>query len=316
MILVAGEALIDVFAGDDTPGGLALEGRLGGSPFNVAVGLARLGQPVAFCGGVSTDFLGARLLRALAAEGVCTDAVVRLDAPTTLSLVGRDAAGQPAYRFHGEGGADRLLPPSAVQAVDALHAAHGLRAVHLGSYPVVVEPVAGVLGTLVGRWHGRVPIAWDLNVRLGVQPEPGRWRDAVRALAPRCDLLKASEEDLALLYPGEPLAALAGRWRAAGVAAVVVTRGAHGAQAWVGTGPGPLDIPPEPVRVVDTVGAGDSFQAALLAALAQQDALTPAALRALPAPAWRQALAWAARAAALTCSRQGADLPRRAELGA
>src|SRR4051794_9522877 len=107
MMLVFGEALLDVFAGADTVSGLTLDARVGGSPLNVAVGLARLAQPVAFVGGISTDRFGERLLHALRAEGVDVARVQRRIAPTTLSVVSADANGVPSYAFHGEHGADR-----------------------------------------------------------------------------------------------------------------------------------------------------------------------------------------------------------------
>ena len=117
MFVICGEALMDVFVGADTVAGVALDARVGGSPFNAAVGLARLGQPVAFLGAVSRGPLGERLMRALVAEGVATSAVQRTDAPTTLGLVGLDANRVPSYAFYGEGCADRLLTADALAAL-------------------------------------------------------------------------------------------------------------------------------------------------------------------------------------------------------
>lgn len=307
MFVVCGEALFDVFAAGATPTGLALDARIGGSPFNVALGLARMGQPVSFFGGVSRGFLGERLMQALADEGIGAGLVQRLDAPTTLSLVGLGADGVPSYSFYGEGAADRMLPMAAADAVPA-----STRALHVGSYAMVVEPVAAVQRALVERLHGQALVAYDPNVRTNVEPALARWREAIAWMAPRTDVLKVSDEDLGLLYPGVPHAELAATWQAAGVAAVVVTRGAEGARAYLDGGE--LAVAPVPVSVVDTVGAGDTFQAALLTALAERDALAPGALRALPHAAWAEVLGFAARAAAITCSRRGADLPRRAEL--
>jgi fructokinase len=136
MFVVSGEALMDVFGGADSAHGLTLDARIGGSPLNVAIGLARLAQPVTFFGAVSSGFLGQRLMRALRDEGVATDALARLDAPTTLGLMGLDEAGVPSYSFYGHGCADRLLPLDALATV--LSAA---RAFHFGSYAMVVEPV-------------------------------------------------------------------------------------------------------------------------------------------------------------------------------
>ena len=308
MFVVCGEALFDVFAAGDTPSGMALDGRIGGSPFNVALGLARLAQPVAFFGGISQGFLGARLMQALQDEGIATGLVQRLDAPTTLSLVGLDARGVPSYSFYGEGGADRVVSLAAADAVPDT-----TRAIHFGSYAMVVEPVASTQRALAERLHERCVVAYDPNVRTNVEPDLGRWRETIDWMAARTHLLKVSDEDLALLYPGVPHAELAARWRAAGVAAVVVTLGGEGARAYLQDGE--LPIAPVPTKVVDTVGAGDTFQAAMLTALAERDALNPATLKVLPSAFWAEVLGFAARAAAITCGRRGADLPRRAELG-
>ena len=121
MFVICGEALMDVFVGSDTVAGVTLDARAGGSPFNTAVGLARLAQPVAFLGAVSRGPLGERLVRTLVAEGVDTSAVQRLDAPTTLGLVGLDANRVPSYSFYGEGCADRLLGPEALDALSLIH---------------------------------------------------------------------------------------------------------------------------------------------------------------------------------------------------
>ena len=307
MFVVCGEALMDVFGGAEISHGVLLEARIGGSPFNVAIGLARLAQPVAFFGAVSTGFLGQRLMRALRDEGVSGDAVTRLDAPTTLGLVGLDQSGVPSYAFYGHGCADRLLP---LRALDTVPAA--ARAFHFGSYAMVVEPVAATQRALVDREHRRSLIAYDPNIRLNVEPDIQCWRNTLQWMLPRCHLLKVSEEDLGLLYPGREPRELARDWLAQGVAAVVVTHGAEGASAW--RAGEQLRVEPVAVPVVDTVGAGDTFQAALLAGLAEQGVHSPEALHNMAATRWFQVLQFAARAAAITCSRRGADMPRRDEL--
>lgn len=306
MFVVCGEALLDVFANGRTETGLALDARVGGSPFNVAVGLARLTQSVLFFGGVSNDFIGERLLDALLAEGVSTGTVSRLDAPTTLSVVGLNAQGVPSYAFYGERGADRQLPMSALAQVPQA------AAFLFGSYAMVVEPVAGTQRALVEREHQRSLIAYDPNVRLNVEPDVGRWREVLEWMLPRSHVLKISEEDLALLYPGSRIDDVATRWVAQGPSLVVVTQGGEGAQAW--TAQHRASVPAVPCTLADTVGAGDSFQAALLTWLSEQDALSPRSVRALDANALEAALRFAAQAAAITCSRRGADLPRRGDL--
>lgn len=307
MFVVCGEALLDVFAAGDTSTGMAFDGRIGGSPLNVAMGLARLGQRVGFLGGVSAGFVGDRLMQALQAEGIDTRAVPRLAAPATLSLVGVDAAGVPSYAFYGQGAADRRLEPEHLAQVPA-----EAKVFHFGSYAMVVQPTGGTQRVLVERERHRSLIAYDPNVRLNVEPALDIWRDTLAWMAQRCHALKVSDEDLGLLYPGEPLATLAQRWLGQGVALVVVTRGGEGALAW-GAG-WALEVPAPRVAVVDTVGAGDTFQAAMLTALAERGLATPEGVRGLDRGTTAQVLDFAARAAAITCSRRGADLPRRAEL--
>jgi fructokinase len=307
MFVVCGEALMDVFAGADSAHGLVLDARIGGSPLNVAIALARLAQPVAFFGALSTGFLGQRLMRALRDEGVAAEAVARLDAPTTLGLVGLDEAGVPSYSFYGHGCADRLLPLGALAAVPS-----AARAFHFGSYAMVVEPVAATQRALVEREHARSLIAYDPNIRLNVEPDIERWRDTLQWMLPRTHLLKVSEEDLGLLHPGEAPAELAREWLSQGVSSVVVTHGGDGASAW--RAGEQLHVDPVAVTVVDTVGAGDTFQAALLAGLAERGVWTRESLRDMAAAPMQEVLQFAACAAAITCARRGADMPRRDEL--
>jgi len=306
MIVVSGEALMDVFAAGETPTGVMLDARIGGSPLNVAIGLSRLAQPVAFFGGVSSGFLGDRLMKALETERVDTGCTVRVDAPATLGLVGLDARGVPSYAFYGEGAADRQLPLAALEVVPQA------QAYHFGSYAMVVEPVASTQRALVERERHRAVIAYDPNVRLNVEPALQRWRDTVAWMAPRTQILKVSDEDLSLLYPGADAGRLASDWIGQGVSLVVVTRGGDGAWAWTATHH--VAAAPVKVDVVDTVGAGDTFQAAMLTALAERDLLTQRALRALGEEPLRVVLDFATRAAAITCARRGADLPRRCEV--
>ena len=307
MFVVCGEALMDVFAAGETAAGMALDARVGGSPLNAAVGLARLGQPVVFFSAVSRDFMGERLMRALEAEGVDTSAVQRNDAPTTLGLVGLDANHVPLYSFYGEGGADRQLTAEALESLP-----QEMRAIHLGSYACVVEPIASTLRALVERERARCLIAYDPNIRLNVEPALERWRDMLEWMLPRTHLLKISEEDLQLLFPGTSCDTFSANALGRGVKLVVVTRGAEGSRAW--TSQAHVWTPSIQVEVVDTVGAGDTFQAALLTWLAEQGSLAGEALQMLTAAQLQSALGFAARAAAITCSRRGADMPSRGEL--
>ncbi len=307
MFLVCGEALMDVFATGDTATGMTLDARVGGSPFNVAVGLARMGQPVSLLSSISRGFLGDRLMQALASEGVQTGTVQRSDHPTTLSLVGLDANQIPSYAFYGDGAADRQLTPQALSAIPAR-----VRVLHFASYATVVEPIASTLRALIEQGRSRCLVSFDPNVRLNVQPVASVWREHLQWMLPRCHLLKISDEDLGLLLPGTQVEVFAAQALAQGVKLLVVTRGAQGAMAWTQTAT--AHVPSVPVRVVDTVGAGDTFQAALLTWLAEKSLLSASDLDTLSDLQLESALVFSARAAALTCSRRGADLPRRSEL--
>jgi fructokinase len=308
MFVVAGEALMDVFTGATTPTGIALDARIGGSPLNVAFGFARMGRPVAFLGGISNGELGSRLLDALRAEGVSLEAVHRSAAPTTLSLVGVDSRGVPEYAFYGTGAADRTLP---LAALDRMPAA--ARLLHVGSYTMVVGETAATQRALVERVHGKMVVSYDPNLRLNVEPDLQVWRDTLEWMLPRTDILKLSDEDLGLLYPGIDPAAFAADCLGKGAGLVALTRGGKGAFAWHAGGV--VDVPPEHVDVIDTVGAGDTFQSALIARLDELGVLTPEGVRGMDAETLLDAMRFAAQAAAITCSRRGADLPRRAEMG-
>ncbi len=183
-----------------------------------------------------------------------------------------------------------------------------------GSYALVVEPLAvgSALRALAARERERRLVAYDPNVRLNVEPDLAHWRAVVEQMVSMAHLVKVSDEDLGLLYPAETPVQVAARWLAQGAALVAVTRGRHGASAW--TREARADVPSPETKVIDTVGAGDTFQAALLTWLDEHEALTPEALSNLDAASLDALLRFAARAAAITCSRRGADMPRRAEL--
>lgn len=307
MFVVAGEALMDVYAGAPTATGLHLDARAGGSPFNVAVGLARLGARVAFLGGISGDAFGHRLEQMLSAEGVDRSLLVRSAAPTTLSIVSVGAGGGPSYAFHGHDAADRLVTPRGLPGLP-----EEARWLHVGSYSTVVEPVGGTLRGLAGQERTRRLVSYDPNVRLTVEPDVLRWHAVVEEMVALAHLVKVSGEDLQLLYPTQAPRTVAARWLAAGAWLVVVTLGGEGSIAY--TARATATAPARPVRLIDTVGAGDTFQAALLAWLGEHGVTDEHALGALDEGALKELLGFASAAASITCSRRGADLPRRAEV--
>ncbi|MFK4067800.1 carbohydrate kinase [Streptomyces sp. NPDC029674] len=308
MIVVAGEALIDLVPQGTDSGGAglpALAPRLGGGPYNTAVALGRLGSPVAFCSRVSRDAFGEALLDGLRAAGVDVAAdglpVQRGPEPTSLAVTSIGADGSAGYSFYVEGTADRLF-----EAPDRLP--DGVRAMSFGTCSLVLEPGASAYEELLRRAAARgVFTALDPNVRAGLIPDADAYRARFNSWLPSVALLKLSQEDADWLG-GTPH-----EWLASGPAAVVVTRGGDGLSLYTRDG-AELRVPGETVDVVDTIGAGDTVNAALLHGLSVRDALSPQALAGLGAEAWTDVLRFAARAAAVTCSRAGAEPPYAAEL--
>ncbi|MFC7912628.1 carbohydrate kinase [Streptomyces sp. NPDC057386] len=300
MIVVAGEALIDLVP--QGPGALAaLTPALGGGPYNTAVALGRLGSPAAFCSRISEDAFGEALLDGLRRAGVDTTAVQRGPEPTTLAVASIGADGSAAYSFYVEGTADRLFTaPAELPA--------GTRAVSFGTCSLVLEPGASAYEELMRRAAAQgVFTALDPNIRPGLIPDADAYQARFKSWLASVTLLKLSEEDARWLG-GTPQ-----EWLSAGPTAVVITRGGDGLTAWTRDG-AEHTVPGERVDVVDTIGAGDTVNAALLHGLAAQDALTPDALAALGAEGWTRLLRFAARAAAVTCSRAGAEPPYAHEL--
>jgi fructokinase len=315
MILVCGEALVDVFVGDPgSPAATALPAEIvaGGSPFNVALGLARLGAPAAFLGGLSSDRFGELLRGILSREGVdLTLAPVKTN-PTTMSIVARGADGHPRYAFYGADAADRVFAKADLPG----GLGDDVRCITMGSYTLAVEPVGEAYLALAEREAGRRVISIDPNLRPSIVGDLDRWTARFDRFATTASIVKASDEDIAIAYGGRlGVGEAAVRWQAAGAGLVVVTRGAQGAIAFPRAGE-PLEVPGRRVAVVDTVGAGDTFHAALLANLDATGSLTPDRLAALSRDRLGEALTYAAAAAAITCSRRGADLPRAAEVAA
>jgi len=309
MILVCGEALVDLvpLPGSVEPTYVA---RGGGSLFNVAIGLGRLQVSVGFLGRLSRDPFGRMLRRRLEADGVDCRWVTEGDEPSTLAVVDLVAGAEPAYTFHGEGTADRLLLLGDVPA----ELPDEVSALHLGSISLVREPGASTYEALMRREHGRRLISLDPNVRPDLVGERAAYVARLEGWLALSDLVKVSRADLAWLYPDRTADEAAAAWLARGPAVVVVTRGEDGAFA---LGPaGHVEVGGTSVAVADTVGAGDSFTSALLASLADAGLLDRDALRGTTAAELRAALSFAGAAAGITCTRPGAQPPTRAEMKA
>jgi fructokinase len=312
MYLVCGEALFDFFSEDDASGlasKVNFKAIAGGSPFNVAVGLRRLGVDAALLAGLSTDYLGRRLRQVLQEEGVRADYLVDVAAPTTLAMVALGANGSPQYSFRGEGCADRQLRIEHLPDLGA--EVHGL---HIGSYSLVVQPIADTLLALVQRESGQRLISLDPNVRLNPEPDIERWRSRVATLVELADLIKVSDEDLRLLYPQQDPAQVIDGWLQHRCQLVFLTRGGDGATVF-SRRHGTWSVPAAAVKIADTVGAGDTFQAALITWLTEHGLDSIEGVRSLEREHIDGMLKFAVQAAALTCSKTGPDLPYRQQLG-
>ena len=311
MYLVCGEALFDFFARSPesmATGQVDFRAIAGGSPFNVAVGLRRLGVDTALFAGLSTDYLGRRLKQVLVNEGVSTEYLHDLDSPTTLAMVALDASGSPAYSFRGEGCADRQLHGHHLPLLGP-----EVRGVHVGSFSLVVQPVGDTLLALVKRESGQRLISLDPNVRLNPEPDIERWRQRIKELIPYADVIKVSDEDLELLYPGQDAQEIARSWLNHRCQLVFLTRGSQGASVF-SREHGQRSVPASLVDVADTVGAGDTFQAAVIAWLTGHGLDSIEGIQGLSAVQLDALLDFASRAAALTCSKTGPDLPYREQL--
>ncbi len=306
-IAFIGEALIDFTA----TSGLKFEGHEGGALANSAIAAARLDQPTAFITQLSTDLFGERLLDNLVRNGLDTRFVLRSDAPSTLAFVERTPVTN-RYAFYMQGTADTLWSPAQLPALP-----DSCRYLHFGSISLLNEPAASRITDFVEAQKGQRIVVFDPNVRPSLIADVSDFRVRMQRWVAACDLLKFSDEDAAVLTPGLSLLDAAAFFLKPagqpGPRAVVVTRGGLGATVYR-LGRVPIDISAPKVDVVDTIGAGDTFAAALSVGLLEQGVERTLQLSELSDDDWRRTLHFAATAAALNCTREGADPPTRAEL--
>jgi fructokinase len=311
MYLVCGEALYDVFM--DSHGAdsrhFQMTAKVGGSPYNVAVGLARLQCAVALATQVADDVLGRHLDAQLQKEGVDRRFVRHNGKATPLALVDVDSAGRPCYSFYGL--EEALFHPDPALVKENWERIDGI---HLGSIPIVSGLSSSPLLELARDAPSDVLVSFDPNVRLTIEPSVARWRECVARFRQFAHFIKVSEEDLSNLYGADFDAdAIANSWLTGRCSLVAVTRGERGA-TYYSRSQGRIEIPPVPIVIADTVGAGDSFQAATLAWLAERRCVEPGLFSELSAAAITELGHFAARAAAATCSQRGPEFPYREAL--
>ncbi len=307
MIVVAGEAIIDLMLLPGEP--QQFEARPGGAPCNVAVGLARLGRRTCFLGRIGTDPFGRLVRQRLAESGVDTSMVVTASQKTTLAVAALDGQGKAEYSFYANGTADWQWTDAEVPQVLPTDAG----ALYVGGLALRLAPGAAVLEGLMRRTRQqrRVLVFFDPNVRTGFGFSAAVERARVERQLTLAHVIKASEDDVALLYPGHDYREIAARWQGGGAGLVAVTLGPAGVYALAPDGAG-ITVPAVPAQVVDTVGAGDAFAAAMLDQLVEEipAGADPAeGLRQVGGGAVRGLLERASVSAALTCERAGAHSP-------
>jgi len=308
MLLSCGDALVDFLPVTSVDGRDAAVPVAGGSCLNIAVGMARLGAPAGFVGGISTDLFGRIIADHALGSRVDLRYATRSEHQTTLAFV-RHVGGEPQYAFYDEATASRnwtyrqgSIPFDEIEAI------------HVGSTTLANDKGAAQALAMIEDAGGSTTISFDPNCRPNLVRHKARYVDQMNAFAAAADIVRMSDVDFEFLYGGGNYGEKAKSLIAAGTSLVVVTRGIRGAQAWHRAA-GPVRVEAPAIDVVDTVGAGDSFQAALLFALRAIGRIKRGALAEMNAGELYRALSFASACAAVTCSRVGADPPRQSDVG-
>ena len=306
MIICCGEALIDFFPAKTETGENAFQPFNGGSIYNVAIALGRLGREVGYLGGISEDFFGQMLLEGLKASQVDLSFIVKSERATTLAFV-QLTNGQPQYVFLDEMSAGRMLEMGQIPPIP-----DDTTTLHFGSFSLIHDPAGATLEALaLQEKNGRI-ISLDPNIRPSLVVNRDEYLLRLGRMLGIADIIKISDEDMEWIYPGIAPQTVIEQWLADGTALVVLTRGGAGATAF--TKSFQIEQPVQKVTVADTVGAGDTFTAGLLASLDRQHLLEKDRLAALTREQLSKATRLAAKAAAITVSRPGANPPWESEI--
>lgn len=306
MILCCGEALIDMIPPVD--GSIGFVPHTGGAVFNTAIALGRLGVPVGLLAGLSRDMFGDQLRTALARDEVDARLTITSDRPSTLAFVQLNE-GHARYSFFDENSAGRMLQPEDMPTLPAQ-----VSALFFGGISLACAPSADAYAALLQQQGAERAVMIDPNIRPSFIENEPRYRQRLTSMLARADIVKVSDEDLDWIVPGDSgFEPKARNLLDLGPRIVIGTQGARGAMAFVTAGEA-LQVDAQATQVVDTVGAGDTFNAGLLASLSDQGLLTKTALHDLTGSALLEAMTFAARCAAVTVSRAGANPPYPAEI--
>ncbi|CDX29001.1 Fructokinase [Mesorhizobium plurifarium] len=306
MILCCGEALIDMLPRTTTEGEAAFAPYVGGAVFNSAVALGRLGAPAGFFSGLSSDLFGGQLREALGASKVSSTYAHTSPKPTTLAFV-RLTNGQATYTFYDENTAGRMLTIEDLPKLGA-----EIEAMLFGAISLISEPAGSAYEEFMRREHEARVMMLDPNIRPNFIPDKAKHLRRIREMMAMADIVKLSDEDLKWFDEAGSHEDVVRNWLDRGPKFIVVTHGGEGAVGYSKTHK--VTVMPRKVKVIDTVGAGDTFNAGILASLHEQGLLTKAAIGSLSEDAIRKALELGAKAAAVTVSRAGANPPWRHEI--
>ncbi len=308
MILCCGEALIDMIPEPTVSGASGFVPHCGGAVFNTAIALGRLGATAGLLSGLSQDMFGQQLTTALTQSGVDTAHVIYSARPTTLAFV-QLTDGQARYTFMDENSAGRMLTPSDLPTLQP-----EVSALYFGGISLACEPGADAYAALLAKEGPDRLVMLDPNIRPGFIADATRYRDRLEGMIAQADIVKISEEDLDWIVPGADTHAQKSRALLdLGARTVILTQGAQGATAYLRNGT-EVHVPARPAQIVDTVGAGDTFNAGVLASLSQAGWLRKDRWADITAAQMNDALTLGAQVAAITVSRAGANPPWAHEL--
>ena len=306
MILCCGEALIDMLPRMTVQGEAAFAPYVGGAVFNSAIALGRLGAPAGFFSGLSSDLFGGQFREALGASKVSSTYAHTSPRPTTLAFV-RLTNGQATYTFYDENTAGRMLTIEDLPKLGS-----EIEAMLFGAISLISEPAGSAYEEFMRREHDNRVMMLDPNIRPNFIPDKAKHLRRIREMMAMADIVKLSDEDLNWFDEAGSHEDVIRNWLDRGPKLIVVTHGAEGAIGY--SREHKVTVVPRKVEVVDTVGAGDTFNAGILASLHEQGLLTKAAIGDLSQEAIRKALELGAKAAAVTVSRAGANPPWRHEI--
>ena len=319
MFLSCGDSLFDMFIGSgdaqnaehaDALGTVSIDGIVGGSPLNVALGLSRFGHKSRFFTKISEDVFGRRLQAFMHSNNIDTSLSLPTTANTSLAMVERQSDGSAKYVFYIDNTADVSL------TVDELpnDLPEDLRVIHFGSYSTAVNPCATSLAKLASSACNNKFISYDPNLRLSIEPDKSVWQETFKAFAKSANVIKASDEDIEGLFGANAEDKFVAESLDAGASLVYITRGGEGGSAFSASGDS-AHMPGAKVNVVDTVGAGDTFQASILHWIASENHIDASGSLSGEVDL-KASLNFAIKAAGITCTRRGADLPTLSDVTA